>query len=113
MADEAKSALTIDVTGSVALVTFDRPHRRNAIDIDTIHELGAFLEKADRDATIRAIVLAGSARDYCTGADMTANPKLGRSAALQRSMLALIDRGGRFAHPVNWAPFVVVGEGAR
>ena len=74
MADEAKSALTIDVTGSVALVTFDRPHRRNAIDIDTIHELGAFLEKADRDATIRAIVLAGSARDYCTGADMTANP---------------------------------------
>ena len=46
-------------------------------------------------------------------ADMTANPKLGRSAALQRSMLALIDRGGRFAHPVNWAPFVVVGEGAR
>jgi CHAT domain-containing protein len=46
-------------------------------------------------------------------ADMTANLKLGRAAALQRSMLALIDRGGRFTHPANWAPFVVVGEGAR
>jgi CHAT domain-containing protein len=31
-------------------------------------------------------------------ADMKANPELGRSAALQRSMLALINRGGRFSH---------------
>jgi CHAT domain-containing protein len=46
-------------------------------------------------------------------ADMRANPKLGRAAALQHSMLALIDRGGRFRHPANWAPFVVVGEGGR
>jgi hypothetical protein len=29
------------------------------------------------------------------------------------SMLALIDRGGDNSHPANWAPFVVVGEGAR
>jgi CHAT domain-containing protein len=45
-------------------------------------------------------------------ADMRADHKLGRAEALQHSMLALIDRGGRWAHPSNWAPFVVVGEGA-
>jgi len=28
-------------------------------------------------------------------------------------MLALIDRGGDNSHPANWAPFVVVGKGAR
>ena len=27
-------------------------------------------------------------------------------------MLALIDKGGRYAHPANWGPFVVVGEGS-
>ena len=27
-------------------------------------------------------------------------------------MLTLIAEGGRNAHPANWAPFVVVGEGA-
>ena len=31
---------------------------------------------------------------------------------LRRSMLALIDKGGGYAHPANWAPpFVVLGEG--
>jgi len=38
---------------------------------------------------------------------------IGRAEALRRSMLALLRSGGRNAHPANWAPFVVVGEGAR
>ena len=46
--------------------------------------------------------MAASARD----------PKLGWAEALRRSMQALIASGGGFAHPANWAPFVVVGEGA-
>ena len=43
---------------------------------------------------------------------MKGDPKLGRAEALRRSMQALIASRGRFAHPANWAPFVVVGEGA-
>jgi CHAT domain-containing protein/tetratricopeptide (TPR) repeat protein len=42
-----------------------------------------------------------------------ANPKTGRAEALRRAMAALIKAGGRTAHPEYWAPFVVVGEGAR
>jgi CHAT domain-containing protein len=42
-----------------------------------------------------------------------ANPKTGRAEALRRAMAALIKGGGRTAHPEYWAPFVVVGEGAR
>ncbi|MGD9330940.1 MAG: CHAT domain-containing protein, partial [Desulfobacterales bacterium] len=52
-----------------------------------------------------------------------ANPALGRSAALQQSILALMDGPGlpdpatgkvaaRYAHPFFWAPFILVGEGA-
>ena len=37
---------------------------------------------------------------------------IGRAEALRRSMLALIHKGGVFAHPQVWAPFVLVGEGA-
>jgi len=44
---------------------------------------------------------------------MARDPKIGRSEALRRSMLAVIDRGeSQEAHPAFWAPFVVVGEGA-
>ena len=42
------------------------------------------------------------------------NPTLGRAEALQRSMLALIandEAPSYYAHPMFWAPFVVVGEG--
>src|SRR5262249_27754181 len=45
--------------------------------------------------------------------EMKADPKIGRAEALRRSMSAMIDKGGGYAHPANWAPFVVVGEGAK
>jgi len=45
---------------------------------------------------------------------MARDPKVGRAGAMRRSMLALIDKGEpQEAHPAYWAPFVVVGEGAR
>ena len=43
------------------------------------------------------------------------NPTMGRAEALRRSMfkLAANDNHPHWAHPAFWAPFVVVGEGAR
>ena len=44
---------------------------------------------------------------------MAADKTIGRSEALRRSMVALIERGSPHeAHPAYWAPFVVVGEGS-
>ena len=63
-----------------------------------------------------------SARQLMTGmfAQLAADPSLSKAQALRRSMLALIDSpgaagpGGRiefsYAHPLFWAPFVVVGD---
>jgi CHAT domain-containing protein len=50
------------------------------------------------------------------------NPKLSRTQALQKSILSLIDSQGfkdevsgkiiaSYAHPIFWAPFIIVGEG--
>ncbi len=40
-------------------------------------------------------------------------PGVGRAEAHRRAMLALIDDEDRpyYAHPLFWAPFVIVGEG--
>jgi CHAT domain-containing protein/tetratricopeptide (TPR) repeat protein len=46
-------------------------------------------------------------------AELKGDTRIGRSEAVRRSMLALIDGGDAFAHPAYWSPFVVVGEGAR
>ena len=42
-----------------------------------------------------------------------AKPGVGRAEAHRRAMLALLDDADKpyFAHPLFWAPFVVVGEG--
>lgn len=42
-------------------------------------------------------------------AELRDNPGIGRAEALRRSQSAMIAGG---EHPANWAPFVVVGEGA-
>jgi CHAT domain-containing protein len=55
------------------------------------------------DATVQLVTKAFS--------ELNAAPKIGRAEALRRSMLAMIYTGGGYAHPANWAPFVVVGEG--
>jgi CHAT domain-containing protein len=56
------------------------------------------------DSTVRLITKALSA--------MAADTKVGRSEALCRSMLALLEKGEPHeAHPSYWAPFAVVGEG--
>ena len=47
-------------------------------------------------------------------AELNSNPKIGRGEALRRSITRLISKGlPEEAHPTNWAPFVLVGEGAR
>ena len=44
---------------------------------------------------------------------MKAAPGTGRAEALRSAEAALIAKGGRFAHPSVWAPFVLVGSGDR
>ncbi len=42
---------------------------------------------------------------------MKTEPKIGRAEALRRSIAALIAKGGDYAHPSVWAPFVLVDDG--
>jgi CHAT domain-containing protein/tetratricopeptide (TPR) repeat protein len=58
----------------------------------------------DSKATVMLITKAFEA--------LKTDPKIARAEALRRAMTGMIARGGRMAHPDNWAPFVVVGEGA-
>ena len=62
--------------------------------------------EVNSDATVKLITVAvgETARDA----------KVARAEALRRAMRTLIDNGAPHeAHPAYWAPFVVVGEGAR
>ena len=73
---------------AVRLITLNRPEKRNAIDIPIRLELAEALKAADADSGVRAIVLTGAGRAFCSGGDIASMQPLDREAALQRVNLA-------------------------
>ena len=58
--------------GPVAVVTIDRPHRRNAVDRATAAALVDAVTAAEHDDEVAAIVLTGAGGTFCAGADLHA-----------------------------------------
>jgi enoyl-CoA hydratase/carnithine racemase len=59
--------------GSAAVLTIDRPQRRNAIDAEAAAALRRGLEAFEEDAEARALVLTGAGGEaFCAGADLKA-----------------------------------------
>jgi enoyl-CoA hydratase len=57
--------------GPLSVITLDRPDRRNALDLATLHELRDAVDAAIADPAIRVLVLRGSEGHFCAGADLT------------------------------------------
>jgi enoyl-CoA hydratase len=56
-------------TGNIGIITVDRPHRRNALDVE--HCLALTAAVADAAATgCRAVVVTGAGSSFCAGADL-------------------------------------------
>jgi enoyl-CoA hydratase/carnithine racemase len=54
----------------VALITLNRPERLNAITQPMVMEWAQALEDARLDSEVRAVVVTGAGRGFCSGADM-------------------------------------------
>jgi methylglutaconyl-CoA hydratase len=56
----------------VARVTLNRPEKRNALDGEVVAALRGALAEAGGDKSVRAILIDGSGKDFCSGADLAA-----------------------------------------
>jgi enoyl-CoA hydratase len=61
-----------EVAGPVAVVTMDRPERRNAIDREHAGQLADAFRRFDADDALAVAVLTGAAGTFCSGADLHA-----------------------------------------
>jgi enoyl-CoA hydratase/carnithine racemase len=57
--------------GPIAIVTLNRPERRNALSLELMLDLIAGLDEIGRDGGIRAVILAASGKVFCSGHDLS------------------------------------------
>src|SRR5687767_326460 len=62
----------LDAATGVATVTLDRPERLNALTFEVYEELTAAFQALDVEPGVRAVVLTGSGRAFCSGGDVEA-----------------------------------------
>ncbi len=74
--------------GAVAVVTLNRPDKLNAIDIPLRLALADAIDAADRDPTVRSVVLTGAGRAFCSGGDIASMERMAPQDALERAQLA-------------------------
>src|SRR5688572_22415655 len=68
---------------SILTITLNRPEKRNALNDALINSLKEALREADKDTNLRAIVIKGAGKDFCSGADLSALKKIAESDVME------------------------------
>ena len=72
MADRGEKEMMVmrELEGTTAIVTLNRPERRNALSLEMMRELYSAFEDIGRDAQIRAVILAAAGPVFSAGHDL-------------------------------------------
>ena len=72
--------LDISDSGAVRTLTLNRPEKRNALNSALVEALKRALRDADTDERVRAIIIRGAGKDFCSGADLESLRKISESS---------------------------------
>ncbi|MFI5717740.1 enoyl-CoA hydratase/isomerase family protein [Nocardia sp. NPDC051750] len=72
------NSIRYEVEGHTATITLDRPEALNALSPDMITELRTAYAEAENDDTVWLMIVTGTGRAFCTGADVKAIPGDGK-----------------------------------
>ncbi|RBY81785.1 2,3-dehydroadipyl-CoA hydratase [Geodermatophilus sp. TF02-6] len=71
-----ETLVAVEHHDATALVTLDRPAALNALSRELVTQLADRLEEVAADPTVRAVVLTGSEKAFCAGADIAEIPHM-------------------------------------
>jgi len=101
-------SVIVESTQAVTHVTLNRPDRRNAYDGRLITELRTAFEQVEKDASIRVVVLTGTGRTFCAGADLRwmrpVSPVSDAQARVDAEQLSAMYRA------IDECPYPVIGR---
>jgi 2-(1,2-epoxy-1,2-dihydrophenyl)acetyl-CoA isomerase len=70
VADATYETIRVDVADAVATLTLNRPDSLNSLNAAMRGELLAAVKAVGRDDAVRAVVITGEGRGFCSGADL-------------------------------------------
>jgi methylglutaconyl-CoA hydratase len=94
------SEIIVETENHLRTITLNRPEKRNALNDALIDSVKRALREANADESLRAVVIRGAGKDFCSGADLSALQKIAESDVLENlwdaenlmELLALIRR---------------------
>lgn len=90
---EFREPVLLERDGGVLVITINRPHRRNAIDLPTAEAIAAALDELDESAELRAGVITGAGGFFSAGMDLKAFAETGeRPISATRGGLGIVRR---------------------
>jgi 2-(1,2-epoxy-1,2-dihydrophenyl)acetyl-CoA isomerase len=107
-----ETTVLFDVDGSVASLTLNRPSRGNAIDLQLATDLEAAFSACEQTKGLRAIILKGAGKLFCSGGDLAAIAAEGAGAALYVRRLLTHLHGALLAMARIPVPVVAAVRGA-
>jgi len=69
------STILLDISEQVATITLNRPDRLNALQATMVQELSAALDELNKDDNVKALILTGAGKAFCSGGDLNAPVK--------------------------------------
>lgn len=101
------STILYDVADGVATITLNKPDKLNALDDGMIEALWAAAYRAAEDQEVRVIVLTGTGRGFCAGADVTGFGGLDPEALITK-MQRPFDMNGRADYQTRHSLFPAI-----
>ena len=77
------SEILINQENLILTITLNRPEKRNALNDVLISSLKNALREADKNEDLRAILIKGAGKDFCSGADLSALQKIAESDVME------------------------------
>ncbi|MDI9888128.1 enoyl-CoA hydratase family protein [Streptomyces sp. HNM0645] len=91
----------------IATVTLDRPEKLNALTFGAYADLRDLLAELSRERSVRALVLAGDGRGFCSGGDV--DDIIGATLAMDTAQLLDFNRmTGQVVRALRECPFPVI-----
>lgn len=72
------AALLMDIQDGIATITLNRPEVYNAFNDPLSYELQDALKKAEKDSSVRVVVLTGAGKAFSSGQDLKASMESGK-----------------------------------